>query len=89
MKLSQLGTTEDYEMGVVHNAIENLLDEHDGTRINGLSMASVRRRAGRGAGRGQQTDRRHSDDRFDQHMRRARAVAAFLLWLWDRFSHHL
>ena len=30
-------------MGVVHNAIENLLNEHDVARITGLSVASVRR----------------------------------------------
>jgi predicted DNA-binding transcriptional regulator AlpA len=30
-------------MGAVHNAIENLLNEHDVARIIGLSVASVRR----------------------------------------------
>jgi hypothetical protein len=30
-------------MGVVHTAIENLLNEHDVARITGLSVASVRR----------------------------------------------
>ena len=30
-------------MGVVHNAIEDLLNEHDVARITGLSVASVRR----------------------------------------------
>jgi predicted DNA-binding transcriptional regulator AlpA len=43
MGLSQPGATEDYEMGAVHNAIENLLNEHDVARVTGLSVASVRR----------------------------------------------
>ena len=30
-------------MGALHNAIENLLNEHDVARITGLSVASVRR----------------------------------------------
>jgi predicted DNA-binding transcriptional regulator AlpA len=30
-------------MGAVHNAIENLLNEHDVARITRLSVASVRR----------------------------------------------
>jgi predicted DNA-binding transcriptional regulator AlpA len=30
-------------MGAIHNAIENLLNEHDVARITGLSVASVRR----------------------------------------------
>ena len=30
-------------MGLLHNAIENLLNEHDVARITGLSVASVRR----------------------------------------------
>jgi predicted DNA-binding transcriptional regulator AlpA len=30
-------------MGAVHNAIDNLLNEHDVARITGLSVASVRR----------------------------------------------
>jgi predicted DNA-binding transcriptional regulator AlpA len=30
-------------MGAVHDAIENLLNEHDVARITGLSVASVRR----------------------------------------------
>lgn len=30
-------------MAAVHNAIENLLNEHDVARITGLSVASVRR----------------------------------------------
>ena len=30
-------------MGVVHNAIESLLNEYDVARITGLSVASVRR----------------------------------------------
>jgi predicted DNA-binding transcriptional regulator AlpA len=30
-------------MGAVHNAVENLLNEHDVARITGLSVASVRR----------------------------------------------
>ena len=30
-------------MGAVHNAIENLLNEHDVARITGLSVASIRR----------------------------------------------
>ena len=30
-------------MGVVHNTIEDLLNEHDVARITGLSVASVRR----------------------------------------------
>ena len=30
-------------MGVVHNALDNLLSEHDVARITGLSVASVRR----------------------------------------------
>jgi predicted DNA-binding transcriptional regulator AlpA len=30
-------------MGAIHNAIENLLNEHDVARIIGLSVASVRR----------------------------------------------
>jgi predicted DNA-binding transcriptional regulator AlpA len=41
--MSQPGATEDYEMGVVHNAIENLLNEYDVARVTGLSVASVRR----------------------------------------------
>jgi predicted DNA-binding transcriptional regulator AlpA len=30
-------------MGAIHNALENLLNEHDVARITGLSVASVRR----------------------------------------------
>ena len=30
-------------MGIVHNAIENLLNEHDIAHITGMSLASVRR----------------------------------------------
>lgn len=30
-------------MGALHNAIENLLNEHDVARVTGLSVASVRR----------------------------------------------
>lgn len=30
-------------MGALHNAIEDLLNEHDVARITGLSVASVRR----------------------------------------------
>jgi predicted DNA-binding transcriptional regulator AlpA len=30
-------------MGLTHNGIENLLNEHDVARITGLSVASVRR----------------------------------------------
>jgi predicted DNA-binding transcriptional regulator AlpA len=30
-------------MGAVHNAIDNLLNEHDVAHITGLSVASVRR----------------------------------------------
>ncbi len=30
-------------MGPLHNAIENLLNEHDVARVTGLSVASVRR----------------------------------------------
>ena len=41
--MSHLGTTEDYKVGALHNAIETLLNEHDVARITGLSVASVRR----------------------------------------------
>jgi len=30
-------------MGTVHNAMENLLNEHDVARITGMSVATVRR----------------------------------------------
>jgi len=30
-------------MGVIHNALESLLNEHEVARISGLSVASVRR----------------------------------------------
>lgn len=35
--------SERIEMESLHNAIENLLNEHDVARITGLSVASVRR----------------------------------------------